>query len=307
MRVLIVEGPDGAGKTSLIQRLATEFALNDGRSPLIEHHGPYLGEENIGWHYFRSMKRAIGPAQQRVIMDRSWLSEPIYAEHYRATESRIKPAELQQLERAGLTGGAVVIRCDPGWGQCRLNWAARKGEEYVKTVDKMEAIYDRYLSLNTAHPFPQITWDYVSSTLASITDWLKMEPTRAAPPGYAGNAKDPKAVIVADTANHVSFTLPFFSFLRTGCSWWLAETMAEAGIRERDLLWTNAYDIDGTPRNPTRIKELNKPTFALGKNALKWCGKNGIDCIEHKHPMYWKRFQFLHTYPLITDLKEVMK
>ena len=80
--IVILEGPDGAGKTSLSETLREH--LQKSKMTHVVKHGPYNGisPEELCRIYFRSMSHAL-TYNDHVILDRCWLSEPIYGNVYR--------------------------------------------------------------------------------------------------------------------------------------------------------------------------------------------------------------------------------
>lgn len=313
MRLYILEGPDGGGKTTLLGRL-TQWLTNRGRRVTVEHHGPYLGEQQIGWRYFSSLKNCL-VGRSDVVMDRSWLSEPVYGNAYRNGANRLRPGEVQQLERAGFTCGAIVIYCQPLRQTTIDNWQKRKADngEYVQDPSAMHRVIDEYLDQSQTWPFPTVIYDYQTLTVEElfkqVEDAEAWTPTTPYP--YAGSLQA-RVGIVGDRANHPSFPLPFFSMLNNGCSMWLAESLAAEGVSERDLLWVNAYDTRGAPNDPTPfiangLGTTERPLLALGANAIRWCDTHQLRYVEHKHPMFWKRFKHKLPYPLVQAIKEQLE
>ena len=106
--IIILEGPDGGGKTTLAETLRAQLQSN-GMTHVIKH-GPYKGvqSEDLCKIFFRSMSQAL-TYDDHVIMDRSWLSEPIYGNVYRKGENRVDMPRRRMLERVALSRGAVVV------------------------------------------------------------------------------------------------------------------------------------------------------------------------------------------------------
>lgn len=315
-RVYIVEGPDGGGKSTLVQTLHDRLK-SLGRAVKIAHHGPYLEEARIGWHYFHSMRDSLIRGVD-VIFDRCWLSEPIYGKVMRHGLDRISGAEKRMLDRAALTCDGVIILCATEKERMLTTWESRKGGEYPDARSKISAIIDAYAQLpNASRALPLIAFDYAKKSFEDL--WAELEyfrdDERLLPAPLAGFAHA-SILILGDRANHDSFTRPFFSFLESGCSWWLADqlnvtkTTPEELIPEQKLLWANAYDAEGEP-NMVIARYANNidHVFLLGDEAKRWYNdhwpKPFLDTTvhKHKHPMYWKRFQYKHLYPLVTDLQ----
>lgn len=139
MSLVIVEGPDGAGKTTLIRNLEPSF----GRA-VVRRHGAYLGESDISRHYMRDLLEAIDNRGDVVFMDRSWLSEPVYGRAARGGLTRMTDREEQMLVSAAWVARAVVVLCLPPYEACLSAWASRPAEEYLKKSAQLRAVYDGY-------------------------------------------------------------------------------------------------------------------------------------------------------------------
>ena len=143
---LIIEGPDGAGKTTLVERLRKVFAPSSKIA--FTHHGAYLGETEIMPHYLKPLLGAhrakVAGQTLTTILDRSWLAEPIYADAMRDGKSRISAQQYQVLEQLLLDVGGVVILCLPALATCHRAWAGRREREYLDARHKLEQVWVGY-------------------------------------------------------------------------------------------------------------------------------------------------------------------
>jgi len=138
--IIILEGPDGAGKTTLAGNLAKHFAAN-GEEILYLHSRHHKNQ----WKYDCALVRRAIVAHvngKHVIMDRSWIGDNIYGRIYRdggGTWVRQHDALLRRY-------GAVYAFCLPSRetviAEHKKKHAA--GLEKFATVDK---IYDAYHDL----------------------------------------------------------------------------------------------------------------------------------------------------------------
>lgn len=137
-RIFILEGADGCGKTTLAVALAKFL---EPELTFVVHHGAYRGIEEISDRYFDSMI----PAQDdlgNVILDRSWLSEPIYGGVYRNGVDRITPHDLSALTSAART--ATVILCTVPWETCKENFIKRRAQEMLDDSYQLKLVYEMY-------------------------------------------------------------------------------------------------------------------------------------------------------------------
>lgn len=120
--ILIIEGPDGAGKTTY----ARSF-----RNATYHHEGPPPGDRNLVDYYLGNVERAH-ESQTPHVFDRSAMSEVVYGPILRGG-SRIDRAGFEAFE-SGLRGlGAVTVICLPPYAACWDAFEAkyRRGQELL--------------------------------------------------------------------------------------------------------------------------------------------------------------------------------
>jgi energy-coupling factor transporter ATP-binding protein EcfA2 len=301
----IVEGPDGSGKTTLINSLGG-IMIDDYD---VMHHGAYLDSPSVMNKYMLPMlaiKRAA-------VFDRSWLSEPIYATIMRGGANRVPPWCRRMLERIALTRAGVVILCLRPFDEIRTSWAARRGEEYVRDEVRLQAVHEAYVALE--HPIGGPT-----KLMATQLPTIVVDPTRTEPgeilaraeavrgplnrgPGI-GVWKPGGVLLVGDRVSQRGKDgLPFISGLTTGCSAWLASQLDKARLGEDRLYWVNGYSKIGDELHGGFVDQLQPAAvIALGKEANNWVHHNVVRTIPRihvPHPQYWKRFHNNKPYPLI--------
>ena len=312
--VVIFEGPDGGGKSTIAQEYATRH------NALYIHHGPY---KQVGDGLARMFLESMLPAlmgYQDVVLDRCWLSEPIYADAFREGNDRVGAERSRILDRIALRAGAVVVRCLPPWEAVRATFNGRKEEEYLDDDSQLARVYAQYdANLVGSTSLPVVDYDYTKfkgSTLASISYDLehliadrtvgKLHPLRVATSGNWWA----EIVIVGDEFgehknNDAMYQTPFGSLNGMGCSLWLAAQLNAAGISESDLLWINADELK---RCPEFLQwHDHKHFIALGSEAEAAIrGHQARTQATVNHPQYWKRFHSRAEYPLIPYLKDLL-
>ena len=165
--LFIFEGPDGSGKSTLIGKLTARL-VELGRSPVVRHHGAYIGEGLIAHHYFDSVYEALNGGC--VVMDRSWLAEPIYSRAMRGGSQRL-PWEWEAFEHLAGQAGAVVVVCLPPFEACRAAWESRRASEYPDDEAKLRAVYDGYARsiAKWSREYPTVLYDRTVDPLAEVT------------------------------------------------------------------------------------------------------------------------------------------
>lgn len=289
--IIILEGPDGGGKTTLSERLRQ--VLNKDRLTSVVKHGPYIGmsTEDLCKTYFRSMSPAL-TYNDHVIMDRSWLSEPIYGQVYRDGSNRMDRQRHRMLERVALARGAVVVHCQPDFALCVDTFKSRKGEEYLDNVDQLGAVYDGYESLPMQTCLPVIHYDYEKDTVEELLNKIQQRSIVNKASG-GGAFKEGNMLMLCDKGPRTNMRpsaaiVPFINFLdNDGPSRMLADALEREGIPESDIYWINTQDYLGVPASPKFIKDL-KPSkiFALGNNAYAWASNASIKAHKLPPPLY---------------------
>jgi len=290
-KVTIFEGCDGSGKTTAAKRFA------EATGARYVHLGP-LPRVNHG--LARMYAEAMLPAllgYQDVVMDRSWLSEPIYGAAFREGKDRIHFADYRMLERLALRCGAVVVLCDPGYEVVRSNYEARKGIELLKNASQLLQVYQTYTTLTT--DLVVLPYDYTRGAPVGELDLdMNRDPCHPLHVQSAGNWHA-DTVIVGEAFGEVKDTdllyqWPFASFSGEGCSRWLAGQLDKIEKSERDLLWLNVgQDLSVLYDLP------DANIFALGEKAYTTLYAHKIIARAVEHPQYWKRFCHGQKYPLI--------
>lgn len=153
--IYIVEGPDGAGKTTLVNKIikANPNAIK------LHFSKPETDAEAFNyWHtYYEAMKET--EKSPVTIFDRSWYSDMVYGPVMRGREEmRQENAELLELVVMAL-GGGVIIYCtgDPKvlWQRCQ-----KRGEEHVPSFTKLKELCNKYEQvMKTPKYLPVVRYD----------------------------------------------------------------------------------------------------------------------------------------------------
>lgn len=150
--ILILEGPDGSGKTTLAEQLQrqTGYQLLHRTQPKNEEDKKRMMDE-----YVQVLK-----AGKNVIMDRAWYSELVYGPVMRDTSVLTYP-QMYELEKLAAKNGAIVIYCTAPeatlWKRCM-----RRGEDYITNRETFHAICAGFKELmyGVPHMIPVVTYEY---------------------------------------------------------------------------------------------------------------------------------------------------
>lgn len=310
-RLWILEGPDGGGKSTLAAQLARVTGAR------VVHLGPFPRiTRGLGRLYVEAMLPALQGLAD-VVLDRSWLSEPIYAEARRHAPARLNATDLRMLERVAARCRTTVVRCLPPLATCAKVWAARRGTEYLRTAEELAGVWGLY-AVGPETGLPVVNFDYTAGVdELSVIQQLCIDFPRTfttcphalatASAGYL----DASVLLVGDkfAAHKEQDTLqqyPFVSFTGDGCSRWLTTQLAEAGVIERALLWANVdQDLRALLMTAPRVKTV----VALGESAadvLNDVVPADIRVVRVAHPQHVKRFKHHKRYELLDVLAEVL-
>ena len=147
---IIVEGPDGAGKSTLIGQLLQSYPGS------VRRHFGAPATEDDALNYWKIYVGTIESAAKSVvtILDRSWYSDLVYGPIFRGKQE-MDNLHVSLLESHVIThGGGMVIYCTAPlnvlWSRC-----TKRGEKYVLSKDKLAEVcraYDKVMSTQCKLP-----------------------------------------------------------------------------------------------------------------------------------------------------------
>lgn len=277
MPVLVIDGPEKAGKSTLIGRIVELWqAQVSGLPAHIKHWGPVKSDTE----YLHQLKHDMTLEPERlVIWDRSWASEHVYG------------LLLQRPRRLAL---------DPWLGEWLYGRAAdlkvvlhSHGDERATRRDSTDLPVNPYLEGGAFQEYAQrFGWqvlenDYTEGRLthnaSCLVSWLtNLVRYRGNPPVYCGSQDSPVVVVGEARNEHATFEgawLPLTSALTIP----LGRALGDAAMR---VGWTNAHDALPAPLRSAKL------LVALGDRADTFCrfhvGHNNV--LKLPHPSWLFRY-----------------
>ncbi len=156
--MIILEGPDSSGKTTLAQSF-------ERKGYKYHHMGPPRHD------CLRESYIAYATHLNNTVFDRSHLGEQVYGPLFRLEDS-LGPIGQQLLDAYCETRRAVVILCLPPFTVARDIWQGRTQEGKEMFNHSFEAQYERFVQLHTH--LPKLKYDWTKETHASLMNRYAM-------------------------------------------------------------------------------------------------------------------------------------
>ena len=301
-RVVILEGADGGGKTTLAKRLVEEgFEYR--------HEGPPPSKVDLVAHYLDILDKSL-KSNKNVVHDRLWLGERVYGPVCRG-EDRLGDAGQVLFERLHRSKSIHQYICTPRLGIARVNYLQKikEDDDYLKSTERWERAYEYYNRFaNTQKVLSDFTFDYTTHTFEDVL--REVMSTRKVmanlPEGTIGSTQA-KYLFIGDQPNHTTIDVPFFSL--RGSSGYFNSALVMAGIKEEDLALSNARSpsavIHSLGSILCRLPNL-EIVFLMGVAAVEWFKSQSDVSKAYKvvripHPSFLKRFRG-HNPAVMADL-----
>lgn len=160
-KILILEGPDGSGKSTLGAQLEKLMAA------IYIHNNEYRGRTGMEMlEIFSSQMDYVTnllPINVPAVIDRNHISELVYGPVFRG-ESRIQLGSQSYLETLMGISHSILIVCYPDVEQCLTTFRSRKGDEMLESEEQLRAVHWSYAPINLPIspyvPVKTIYYDY---------------------------------------------------------------------------------------------------------------------------------------------------
>lgn len=144
--IYIVEGPDGAGKTTLVEKI-----LKSNRNARLMHFGAPKNDEDA-FAYYKVYAQAIASKQEDevLVFDRSWYSDMVYGPVMRNRQEMTQEHADMLSAMVVASGGGSIIYCTAPiktlWSRC-----TRRGETYIQNQTQLQQISRAYAEIMENH------------------------------------------------------------------------------------------------------------------------------------------------------------
>ena len=327
--IILLDGPDGSGKSTLSAELARQVTQGGGTAQVI-HSG--LRADGDYWRghaevLTEAARGAFSGDSGVVILDRFFLSESIYGDVYRGAS--YYPTAVRHLDRLLQRFGALHVVCAPPVKYVKETHARLVTERQEDFLTSMDVVSQRYLDLwhgaaacevgsfLQAYTHGEYTqqlcllggvknrrrWYHYDVTVdgadlagyaAQLLGQLRTEQTltddRAMDlAGHCFTGSASAAVLLVGDQLSHPTELSVPFFANDGCSLYLAETLQALAADESEVCVANVNDPGGV----ATVKWLaaGKRVIALGREAEKTLTAHDIPPdAAVRHPQHARRF-----------------
>lgn len=313
MTVILVEGPDGGGKTYTAKNFLHKYAY--------QHNGPPpkgTPSDTFWWQLEGLLPKTTQTTRINAsafytqlstnwVVDRNWPSEQIY-HRFAGRPHVFHPMAHRMFERYMLANRGIVVMCLPPYKVAYDAWDARRreGRELIEKEEDFATTYEFYKTWRLTTSLPVIEFDWTKNGPGWLEQCIYNQLeyySKANPlPGVVYGNPGAHILIVGEQYNTNGRPQgPHIPFVGTGRNgFWFTQQLEMIGLTERDVAWVNAKTPKGLPVSPeVSVKLGSRVIIALGHVAAAWSRfNNTAKVIEVPHPAYWARFHAKDEYPL---------
>jgi len=162
--IIIVEGPDGAGKSTVAKELAANY------NAALIHTGPPRRDEPAVIQYLGEARHYMVQPNDTVL-DRFHLGERVYGPILRQQDT-LGDIGQRQVERMLMSRGfACVVLCIPPFETCYKNWHARRETELFTDYGLFVKTFTAFKDIRTT--LPLFRYDYTQETPLQLIESIE--------------------------------------------------------------------------------------------------------------------------------------
>lgn len=135
MRLIVLEGPDCAGKSTLAGELCK-------LGYQVQHNGPPPPWKDLTDFYMSQLQTA----EQKTVFDRLHLGEYVYGPILRNRRG-ISIGSVIEINNYIESHNGVVVLCIPPWENVLDEWIKRQESEHIKKFDQLKESYYGFIQL----------------------------------------------------------------------------------------------------------------------------------------------------------------
>jgi Thymidylate kinase len=301
--LILLEGVDGGGKSTLADRIAETFTFlteDDPNPPQVVriHKGKPTPNLDAFQEYELPLERfdlrdLVTSKRDLVIMDRWHAGEQPYGTIYRGN-SRLDDAGLLHVELTLSSYGAVKVLAQPSDVELIKFRLRERGEDFLQP-EHVDQVWRWYETLKKRYGYVRAS-DTAPSELLQTAKERALGDEPPVPqrwPGYIGS-HHPRTILVGDQRNdgpraRHEFVRAFTPCLNGSSAHYLLQTLIRADMH-RDFGIVNAHE-SGVDLSLIPKIESSPTVVALGRLASKSLTDLGIEHETVPHPQWVRRFR----------------
>lgn len=304
--LILLEGPDGGGKSTLAEALCTVWGSSGTRDEFhLIHTGPPDPPDRCIFEEYELQLDALAErcvsSGELVIMDRWHLGDPVYARYRAIPKNRTTPAGVLHIDMA-ISALGVKVMCLPPLKVIQER-VARDGD-WLISQDDLPRIHAEYATMADLYGYIVPNWQLDPSVAAKSLIRRAFGRAHLAAPLWTASAgtyigsTQPNVVFAGDELGGstekgtcLGFRRPFTPKLPGSCSEWLLRALLAAGngiVSNCGLVNANQPGV-----GLAKLRQLTPSArwVALGQRSARALESAGISHRVEQHPQYARRFR----------------